>query len=120
MDTDVDMRPVAYAIIGLGCLMSFATAVVPHFSAGHKLLVSVLILGITPYVVYGALTEILTGWSLVAPGVLILAVDAATRLPERWFAVEDFPSTAVYLAPIWLIFLILPIGVFMGRWLEKK
>ena len=120
MDNELDMRPVAYVIVVLGCVLSFATAVVPHFSAGHKLLVGVLIFGLIPYVVYGSLTEILSGWALVAPGVLILAVDAATRLPERWLAVEDFPSLAIYLAPLWLVFLVLPLGVFMGRWLQKK
>ena len=119
MDQRFDMRPVAYGVILLGCLVSFTAAVVPHYSAGYKLMVGLLISGLLPYVVYGALTEILTGWMLVAPGILVLSVHAALALPERWLWTSDYPSIAVSLAPVWLLLLVLPAGIGVGRWLQR-
>ena len=120
MEDELDLRPMAYIIIVLGCGLAFATAVVPHYTAGHKLLVDILLIGLVPYLVYGALTEMLSSWSLVTPGALILAVDAATKIPERWLSTGDFPSLAVYLSPLWLVLIVLPLGIFLGRRMGKS
>ena len=119
MNHELDMRPVAYGVIILGCLLSFVAAVVPHYTAGHKLLFGVLLTGLTPYVVYGALTEILKGWMLAAPGILLLAVDAAIKIPDRLLSIADYPTTAVNFAPLWLVLIVLPVGMGVGRWIQR-
>ncbi len=119
MNHELDMRPIAYGVIALGCVLSFMSAVVPHYTAGHKLLFGVLFCGLVPYAVYGALTDVLKGWVLVAPGVLVLSVDAAVKIPDRVFWTADYPSAAVSFAWLWLVLIILPVGVGIGRWLQR-
>ncbi len=119
MNHETDMRPVAYAVIILGCMLSFATAVVPHYTAGHKLMFGLLLGGLVPYVVYGAFTEILKGWVLVAPGVLLLSVDAAVKIPDRVLSAADYPTAAVSYAAIWLVLIVLPLGVGIGHWIQR-
>ena len=83
MISDKVYRRIAYIIITIGVVLSLWIAVVPHFDAGHRLDVYLLLLGLLPYFIYGVLTAVLHRWALLIPGLLTLAVDLLLRLPER-------------------------------------
>ena len=95
-----DFRPFAYFIVALGCIVSFAAAVVPFYDAGYKLLVRVLLIGLLPYVVYGLFTDVVHGWPLVVAGALIFGIDVGVKIPERFLCYDGYADGAVYYAPL--------------------
>ncbi len=113
MRKDFDFRPFAYLIITLGVMLAFAAAVVPHYDAGYTLLLSVLIIGLLPYIVYGLFTDIVRGWPLLIAGALLIGVDVGVKIPERFLHYNEYASGAIYYAPLvstLVIIVILAIG----------
>ena len=84
MKVQFSVKTLVYLIIALGCTLAFTTAVVPHYDAGHRLLASVFIAGLIPYIIYGALMEILRDTMLSIVGILILAIDLLLKLLLRF------------------------------------
>ena len=114
MRKDLDFRLFSYLIVALGCALAFAAAVVPHYGAGHTLHVGVLLVGLLPYLVYGALSEVVRGWALAFAGALILAIDLAVKIPERFLRYDGYANDAVYYAPLVSAFVVLPIVLGLG------
>ena len=84
MKAQFGIKALVYLIIALGCVLAFTTAVVPHYEAGHKLLASVFIASLIPYIIYGALMEVLRDKVLSIVGILIIAIDLLLKLPLRF------------------------------------
>ena len=120
MKEQPDFSHLAYGIVVLGFILSFITAVVPHYETGHKLLFGALAAGCIPYIVYVAAKEILHGWDLLLPGVLILLVDLLVKVPARFPVYTEYSTSMVYLTPLLLIGVVLPVGVFISRQLSKR
>ena len=120
MRAELDFRPAAYLLIVAGILLAALSAVIPHFDAGHRLASDVFVVGILPYVVYGALTEVLRGWRLLLPGALIVPVHAWLTVSERYLAFDEFESGAVYIVPLVLTVIVLPLAILAGRFLNRK
>jgi hypothetical protein len=120
MRKELDLRPVAYLLIVIGIMLAGSSAVVPHFSAGYHMAFGVFLAGILPYVVYGALTEILRGWSLIVPGALIVAAHIWLTVSERYLGYDGYQSGAIYVVPIILAVVVLPVGVVAGRLLDRR
>ena len=99
MRTDPDFRLFAYLVITLGVMLSFAAAVVPHYAAGHTLLLVVAFAGLLPYVVYGLFSDLVRGWRLLITGALIFGVDLGVKIPERFLYYDGYASGVVYYAP---------------------
>ena len=119
MREELDLRPVAYLFIVVGVAIAGLSAVVPHFNAGYHLAFGVFLAGILPYVVYGALTELLRGWSLVLPGAVIVAAHIWLTVRERYLAYDGYQSAAIYVVPIILAVVVLPLGIVAGRLLDR-
>ena len=77
-------------------------------------------MGILPYVVYGALTEVLRGWPLVFPGILIVPAHAWLTVSKRYLTFDEYPSRAIYVVPIVLTVIVLPLGILAGHLLDKR
>ena len=92
MRAELDLRPVAYLFIVVGVLMAGLSAVIPHFGAGYRLAFGIFVVGILPYEVYGALTEVLRGWSLLLPGIPIVPTHAWLTVSERYLAFDELQS----------------------------
>ncbi len=120
MRAELDLRPMAYLFVVIGVVMAGLSAVVPHFGAGHRLAFDVFVVGILPYVVYGALTEILRGWSLLLPGALIIPIHAWLTVSKHYLAFDEFDSGAIYIGPIVLTVIVLPFAILAGRFLNRK
>jgi len=98
MPPDTDFRPAVYVVIVLGAALAFFAAVVPHFGAGYRLDVALLLAGLSPYLVYGMLTEFLRGRSLPALGAGLLAVEFFIRVPLRLLH-DGYPDGLAYAVP---------------------
>ncbi len=120
MREDPDFRPVAYALITVGSALAFVTAVVPHYSAGHRLLLDVLLIGLLPYVVYAFFTEQVRGWPLLAAGVLTLVVDLAVKIPERFLYYDGYQSGLVYRWPLAASLVMLPLLLGTAAWCRAR
>ncbi len=120
MHQDADLRTISYAIIALGCVLSLVTAIVPFYTAGYELLFGVLLIGLLPYVVYGAFTEIVRGWPLVLAGMLVLGIDLLAKIPERFLRYDGYADGAVYYAPLFSTFIVLPVFLALGRLIQKR
>ncbi len=120
MRMELDLRPVAYVFIAAGIVLAGMSAVIPHFGAGHRLAFDVFVVGILPYAVYGALTEVLRGWSLLLPGTLFVPIHAWLTVSERYLAFDGFESGAIYIVPVVLTLIVLPLAILGGRFLNRK
>lgn len=120
MRNDPDFRRFAYLIIGLGVLLTFATAVVPFYTAGDELRVTVLAVGLMPYIVYGLFTDVVRGWPLLIAGALILGIDLGVKIPERFLHYDGYAGNAIYYAPLVSTFVVLPVLLGIGARREKR
>jgi hypothetical protein len=84
MSAQVDFRHTAYAMTAAGVVLAFAAAVVPHYAAGYRLLVDVLLIGLLPYLVYLVFSELVRGRLLPWVGIALFAADLAVKLPARY------------------------------------
>ena len=99
MDMNPALRTVIYIVVALGCALAMATAVVPHYQH-HKLLFSVLLIGVMPYLIYLVLTEIHPSTALTLGGLAILGLDAMVKLFQRFVAFDQYANGAIYYIPI--------------------
>jgi len=120
MRAELDLRPVAYLLIAFGTLMAGMSAITPHFGTGYRLAFSVFLVGILPYAVYGALSEVLRSWSLLLPGILIVPAHVWLTVTERYLAFDEFQSGAIYVVPIVLTGIVLPLATLAGRLLDRR
>lgn len=124
MRKDPDFRRLAYLLITLGVMLSFAGAFVPHFATGHKLHLGVLFAGLLPYVVYGIFSDVVRGWSLLVTGVLLLGIDLGVKIPERFLHYDGYASGRIYYASLIVtLAVIVVLGIAArreGRWEGEK
>jgi hypothetical protein len=118
MSHSPDFRRMAYLVVVLGAGLAAVTAVVPHYTAGHKLLFGVLLAGLLPYLIYGMLVQMESGWPALVAGAALLAIDLAVKLPER-LRYDGYADGAVYYAPLIATFAVLPLVFGVGRALRR-
>lgn len=113
--TTRDYRPIAYVIILLGLATAAAAALVPQHAIGFKLEIGVLLALLTPFIVYGALSESLRGAALLLPGLILLAVNVALLVNERLLHYDGYAGSPVYWLPLLTAVVVLPIAYLMRR-----
>jgi hypothetical protein len=113
-------RRLAYLVVSLGASLAFAVAIVPFYEAGHRLALDLLLLGLLPYIVYGAFTGVVRGPALAVAGVLLLAIELGVRIPERYVSHDGFADGSVYWAPLAATFVLLPLVLGIGWWRAKR
>lgn len=120
MQQDIDFRRFAYAIIMLGCVLAFATAVTPFYGAGYSLRVDILLIGLLPYVVYGLCTDVVRGWALLIAGALLLGIDLGVEIPWRFLHHDGDTESILYYASLIMSFVVLPVILGLGARREKR
>jgi hypothetical protein len=113
------IRRIAYIVVAAGIVLSSIAAVVPFENTGYKLMGSFLFLGLAPYVIYGALTDVLKGYALLIPGLAILGIDLIVKVQQRFFTASPADSNLLVWVPIVLAVVVLPAGIFAGRHLSR-
>jgi hypothetical protein len=112
---DSSSRVVAYSIVALGCMLAAAVAVVPFYSASYALRFGVLMAGVLPYLVYAMFPTFVRGLALVMPGVIILAIDVAVKIPERFLRYDGFVDGLVFYVPLVSTLIVLPVAFAIVR-----
>lgn len=112
-ETRRDMRPIAYVIILLGLATAAAAALVPQYAIGYKLEVGVLLALLSPFIVYGALSETLRGAALLLPGLALLGVNTVLLVNERFLHYDGYADSPVYWVPLLSAAVVLPIALLM-------
>jgi len=112
-ETARDYRPVAYLIILLGMAAAAAAAMVPQYAIGYRLEVGVLLAMLTPYIVYGALTERLRGPVLLLPGLILLAVSLTLVATQRFQAYDGYAGGLIYWLPLAVAAVVLPLAYLL-------
>jgi len=120
MRKDPDFRCFAYLIIALGSLLTFTAAVVPFYNGSYELHMTVLAVGLLPYIVYGMLSDVVRGWPLLIAGTLVFGIDLGVKIPERFLHFDGYAGNAIYYAPLLSTFVILPLILGIGARLEKR
>ena len=108
-------RPLAYWIVTFGCVLALVTAFAPQLNGGWHLLAAWLVCGLIPYIVYGSLTAVLDGCTLLTAGAVLLGADLVARLVFRLTAAAQ----AALVTPVWLcmllVLVVLPAGILFGK-----
>jgi hypothetical protein len=99
MTSTQDYRPAAYLIILLGVGAAAAASIVPFYTAGYELDTETLLAVLTPFLLYGMLSESLRGLSLLVSGLLLLAVSVAVVVYERFLHYNGYTDDTIYWVP---------------------
>jgi hypothetical protein len=100
MDIQSVLRPLTYLLLVSGCPLAFISALVPHFDTGHRLMLSVLLTGLLPYLVFGLALPYLRGWALALPALLMVGVHAWLVLMQRFVAYQGYSDGMIWYVPL--------------------
>jgi hypothetical protein len=64
-----------YWIVTVGCILATVTVLAPLPTGAYKLSGAFLMLGITPYIVYGSFTEVFKCCPLIGAGIALPLAD---------------------------------------------
>lgn len=105
----------AVFIILFGCTLSLISAFVPFFNSGYLLMVSVLLAGITPYMVYAIAMPFLADRLLLISGLLLNAVHFWLVLSYRFTLSVDYSDNWIYYGPLLFAVAMLPLAIYALR-----
>jgi hypothetical protein len=107
---DTHAKTFGYAVIAAGLVLSFVSAVVPHYTH-HKLLFGVLLVGLLPYLIYGVIVVFLNRTLTIAAGIVVLVIHAGIVIGKRFSDVVDYSDGLIYTVPIIVSLMLLPLAV---------
>lgn len=113
-------KQLAYLFVTAGCILALITALAPLPTGSFKLSGTYLLLGVLPYIVYGAFTELLKGFTLISAGVVLLAADVLGRFAAQITHVAHASALPALSLCLLLIFIALPAGAALGHLMEKS
>jgi hypothetical protein len=104
-----------YLIIIIGLTLSLISALVPHFEAGYRLMLSVFVAGMLPYMIYGIAVPLLRGPLTTFTGLVIVVAHAWLVFNERIIGHADYSDGMIYYGPMLLAILALPLLVIVFK-----
>lgn len=113
MQNQNNHRLFAAALVAVGIALSFVAAVVPHYTAGYRVMGGVLFSGLLPYLTYGLVVPFLRCWALTLPGIALVVLHAALVARERILDKADYSDGLIYVVPLALAVALLPL-VFLA------
>lgn len=111
MQTQSYANKAGYLLIIIGLTLSLISALVPHFDAGYKLMLSVFIAGILPYMVYAIAVPLLRGTLTAIAGLAIVIAHTWLVYDQRILGDADYSDGMIYYIPLLLSLLALPLAV---------
>lgn len=100
-----------YSFIIIGLVLSLISALVPHFETAYRLMISVFVSGLFPYMVYGIAVPLLRGSLTTSVGLVIVVTHAWLVFNQRIIGHADYSDGLVYYGPMLLALLALPLIV---------
>lgn len=115
-------KAAAYSLITIGCVLAFLSAVVPFYDTGYELMLSVLLSGLAPYMIYALCIPFLNGWLLTLPGIALVAAHGWLVVGERFYHHADYSNGLIYYIPLLLAVMMLPLVALALRepWGRQK
>jgi hypothetical protein len=100
-----------YSVIVAGTVLSFVSAVVPHYTSGYHFMFGVLAAGIIPYLMY-ALAVVLFKSNLTnGVGLVLLTLHAWLVFSERFIDGGKYADHMIYIVPLLFAVLLIPLFV---------
>jgi len=100
-----------YLFILVGLTLALISAFVPHFEAGYRLMLSVFVAGMLPYLIYGIAVPLLHGTLTTATGLVIVVAHAALVVNERIIGDGDYSNGMIYFGPMIIALVALPLAL---------
>ena len=100
-----------YMFITIGLALSLISAFMPHFEAGYRLALDVLVAGLLPYMVYGIAVPLVRSSLTTGIGLVIVVAHTWLVFRERIIGQADYSDSLIYYGPILLAVLALPLVV---------
>lgn len=110
-----DYRPAAYFIMLSGVLIAGAASLVPLYHVGYRLDLLALTAILTPFALYGMLSETLRGPWLLGSGLLILAVCLAVVVNERYLDYDGYRDGILHWMPVAVASIVLTAAYLFGQ-----
>ena len=104
-----------YLILLAGVLLSFAAAVVPHFSGAYQLMFGVLVAQLVPYMIYVPAVMRLDDLAVQVAGALLLMVHGVLVLVLRFVEGGEYDGVTIVAVPLLAALLLLPLMVRAAR-----
>ena len=111
MDTQSYSNTAGYAFIVIGVGLSLVSALVPHFSAGYTLKVSVFAAGIVPYLVYAVAVPLHRTAMTKLAGLVVVLAHAWLVFNQRIVGHGDYSDGLIYYGPMVLALIVLPLAM---------
>jgi lysylphosphatidylglycerol synthetase-like protein (DUF2156 family) len=99
----------AVLIVVLGCILASMSAFVPHYNNGYLLMISVLLAGISPYLVYAIAIPYLSSSLLIITGLLLIVAHGWLVFTYRYAQPVDYSDHWIYYGPLLLAVAVLPL-----------
>ncbi|HHO59045.1 MAG TPA: hypothetical protein ENJ64_02295 [Thiotrichales bacterium] len=109
-----------YAFIAAGILLAFISALTPHYNAAYYLSVSVFLAGVLPWLVYSIAVPLMHTSVTFVSGLLLLAVHGWLVVSERFMSAQPYDSNLIYVVPLAMSLLLLPLAIAAARTSWKK
>jgi hypothetical protein len=100
-----------YLCLVIGLMLSLLSAFVPHFEAGYRLMTSVFIVGMFPYIVYGITVPLSRNIVTTIVGLVIVIAHALLVINERIIGKADYDDGMIYYGPMIIAVIALPLVV---------
>lgn len=95
-------RKFAYWLIAIGAVISFISGVVPQPAMAYELWLTVMIVGFTPYIVYGFAVPHLRGMILTLPGIALVVIHGWLVIDQRFTGYAGYEGGLIYAVPLGL------------------
>lgn len=102
-------RILGYGFIAAGLVLAFVSAIVPFYTSGHRLLFTVFLVGIMPYLAYGLVVALYQSALTTLTGVVLLALHGWFVINERFIGCADYSGGMIYIGPLLLTALLFPL-----------
>ena len=100
-----------YWFIGIGLLLSLISALVPHFDAGYRLMLSVFSAGVAPYLIYSVAVALRRGTLITVTGFIVVVIHTWLVITERIIGHADYSSGMIINLPLVMALAMLPLAI---------
>jgi len=102
-----------YLFLAIGLILSLFSAFVPFFEAGYRVMTSVLIAGMIPYLIYGIVVPLSHSLLTTITGLFIVLTHALLVLDKRVINNADYSDGMIYYGPIIIAVIVLPLVIIL-------
>jgi hypothetical protein len=111
MQAQSSLNTPGYLFLIAGLLFSLLSALVPHFEAGYRLMASVFVAGMLPWLVYGIAVPLWRSPVITFAGLLIAIAHASLVINQRLVANVDYSDGMIYYIPAVIAVAVLPLAI---------